>query len=150
MKLMKVISIAALTVAAMSGVANAAISETQTWKMVDHRLENTSNGHKLCLTGVGLQQATMEECGSKPETQDIREVNFAINGTLILDQNPYYAYGQIDNKIYIVQNDAATNRWNHVHGQMITADHYGNEKCLDIEGGKNVPGAKLYIATCTR
>lgn len=150
MKLMKVISIAALTVAAMSGIANAAISETQTWKMVDHRLENTSNGHKLCLTGVGLQQATMEECGSKPETQDIREVNFAINGTLILDQNPYYAYGVIDNKIYIVQNDAASNRWNHVHGQMITGDTYGNEKCLDIEGGKNVPGAKLYIATCTR
>ena len=150
MKLMTVISIAALTVAAMSGVANAAISGTQTWKMVDHRLENTSNGQKLCLTGVGLQQATMEECGSKPDTQDLREPNFAINGTLILEHNPYYAYGQIESKIYIVQNDAATNRWSHVNGQMITGDSYGSEKCLDIEGGKNVPGAKLYLATCTR
>lgn len=150
MKLMTVISIAALTVAAMSGAANAAISGTQTWKMVDHRLENTSNGQKLCLTGVGLQQATMEECGSKPDTQDLREPNFAINGTMVLDHNPYFAYGQIGDKIYIVQYDASTNRWSHVNGQMITGDTYGSEKCLDIEGGKNVPGAKLYLATCTR
>lgn len=44
MKSMTIISIAALTMAAFSGVANAAISETQKWKMVDHRLENSSNG----------------------------------------------------------------------------------------------------------
>lgn len=149
MKLMTVISIAALTVAAMSGVANAAISETQTWQMVDHRLENTSNGQKLCLTGAGLEQATMEECGSNPDTQNIREPNFALNGTLILDEHPYYAYGVIDDKIYIVQNDTSAPLWNHVNGQMITAGSDGYEKCLDIEGGINVPGAKLYLATCT-
>ncbi|MFL4366327.1 hypothetical protein [Enterobacter asburiae] len=149
MKLMKAISIAALTMAAISGVANAAISGTQTWKMVDQRLENTSNGQKLCLTGAGLEQATMEECGSNPDTQNLREPNFAISGTLVLDEHPYYVYGQIDDKIYIKQNDASADRWSHVNGQMITADVDGHEKCLDIEGGKNVPGAKLYLATCT-
>ncbi|MFU0912780.1 hypothetical protein [Kluyvera intermedia] len=60
MKSMKVLSIAVLTIAVMSGVANAAISGTQTWKMVNDRLENTSNGHTLCMTGVAFQQATME------------------------------------------------------------------------------------------
>lgn len=149
MKLMKAISIAALTMAAISGVANAAISGTQTWKMVDQRLENISNGQKLCLTGVGLEQATMEECGSKPDTQNLREPNFAISGTLVLDEHPYFAYGRIDNEIYIVQNDPGTTIWSHVNGQMITADAEGHDKCLDIEGGRNVPGAKLYLATCT-
>ncbi|MFS9772439.1 hypothetical protein U0Y97_16650 [Enterobacter chuandaensis] len=149
MKLMKAISIATLAMAAISGVANAAISGTQTWKMVDQRLENTSNGQKLCLTGAGLEQATMEECGSNPDMQNLREPNFAIGGTLILNEHPYYAYGIIDNKIYIVQNDTSTPHWSHVNGQMITSDYDGHEKCLDIEGGINVPGAKLYIATCT-
>ncbi|GJL39556.1 TPA: hypothetical protein ACJIWU_000381 [Enterobacter chengduensis] len=149
MKLMKVISIAALTMAAISGVANAAISPTQIWHMVDQKLENTSNGRKLCMTGVAFEQATMEVCGSKPDTQNMREPNFAMNGALMLEAYPDYAYAPLSGKIYIREYDPIASHWDHVNGQLKKVDADGILKCLDIEGGINVPGAKLHLATCT-
>ena len=150
MKLMTVLSIAALTMATMSGVANAAISETQTWKFVDHKLENTSNGQKLCMTGVAFEPATMEVCGSKPDTQNLREPNFAINGILLLEAYPGYAYAPLDGHIYIRDYNELASHWDYINGQLKKVDSDGFLKCLDIVGGKNVTGAKLYLATCTK
>lgn len=150
MKSMKVLSLAVLTIAAMSGAANAAISGTQTWKMVNDQLQNTSNGQTLCVTGVAFQQATMEVCGSNPATQNIRQVTYAINGALRLDAHPDYAYSSLDGKIYIRDYVPVASNWDHVNGQMKKNDSDGVLKCLDIEGGKNVKGAKLYLATCTQ
>ncbi|WP_253377727.1 hypothetical protein [unidentified bacterial endosymbiont] len=150
MKPMTVLSIAALTMAAISGVANAAISETQKWNMVNEKLENTSNGQKLCMTGVAFEQATMQVCGSNPGTQNIREVTFAVNGALRLDAHPDYSYSPLNGKIYIREYNQFEGNWDHVNGQMKKLDSDGVVKCLDIEGGKNVPGAKLYLATCSK
>jgi len=149
MKSMTIISIAALTMAAFSGVANAAISETQKWKMVDHRLENSSNGKKLCMTAVAFEPATMEVCGSHPETQNLREPNFALNGVLMLDAYPEYAYAPLDDEIYI-RDYSTESYWDYINGQLKKTDRDGVLKCLDIEGGKNVPGARLYLETCTK
>lgn len=150
MKSMKVLSIAVLAITAMSGVANAAISGTQTWKMVNDQLQNTSNGQTLCITGVAFQQATMAVCGSNPGTQNIRQVTFAMNGALRLDAYPDYGYAPFDGKVYIRDYNPIESNWDHVNGQMKKIDTDGVIKCLDIEGGKNVPGAKLYLATCTK
>ena len=150
MKSMKVLSIAVLTIAAMSGLANAAISGTQTWKMVNDRLENTSNRQTLCTTGVAFQQATMEVCGSNPGMQNIRQVTFAINGALRLDAHPDYGYAPLDGKVYIREYNPVASNWDHVNGQLKKTDSDGVLKCLDIEGGKNVQGAKLHLATCTK
>ena len=133
----------------MSGTANAAISGTQTWKMVNGQLQNTSNGQTLCMTGVAFQQATMEACGSNPVAQNIREVTFSMNGALRLDAHPDYSYAPLDDKIYIREYTIASN-WDNINGQFKKTDSAGVLKCLDIEGGKNVPGAKLYLATCTQ
>lgn len=150
MKSMTVLSIAALTTVAMSGVANAAISGTQTWKMVNDQLQNTSNGQTLCMTGVAFQQATMGVCGSNPGMQNIRQVTFEINGALRLDAHPDYAYTPLDGKIYIREYDTVVSNWDYINGQLKKVDSDGVLKCLDIEGGKNVQGAKLYLATCTQ
>lgn len=150
MKSMTVLSIAALTSVAMSGVANAAISETQTWKMVNEQLQNTSNGQTLCMTGVAFQQATMGVCGSNPVTQNIRKVTFAMNGALRLDAHPDYGYAPLGGKIYIREYDTIVSNWDSINGQLKKTDSDGVLKCLDIEGGKNVQGAKLYLATCTQ
>lgn len=150
MKSMTVLSIAALTIAAMSGVANAAISGTQTWKMVNDQLQNTSNGQTLCMTGVAFQQATMEVCGSNPGTQNITQVTFALNGSLRLDAHPDYAYAPLDDKIFIREWNPVASNWDYINGQLKKLDANDVLKCLDIEGGKNVKGAKLYLATCTQ
>ena len=150
MKSMTVLSIAALTTVAMSGVANAAISGTQTWEMVNEQLQNTSNGQTLCMTGVAFQQATMEVCGSNPVTQNIRQATFALNGALRLDAHPDYGYAPLGDAIYIREYDAIQSNWNYINGQLKKVDSAGVLKCLDIEGGKNVQGAKLYLATCTQ
>lgn len=149
MKAIKTLTIVALTMAAMSGVANAAISQTQIWKMVDHKLENTSNGQTLCMTGAAFEQATMETCGIKPTTQDIREPNFSINGALLLDTYPDYAFAPLSGKIYLREYDPIGSNWDHINGQLKKVDTDGVLKCLDIEGGINVSGAKLHLATCT-
>ena len=149
MKSMTVLSIAALTIVAMSGVANAAISGTQTWKLVNDQLQNTSNGQTLCMTGVAFQQATMGVCGSNPGMQNIRQVTFEMNGALRLDAHPNYAYTPLDGKIYIREYTIASN-WDNINGQFKKTDSAGVLKCLDIEGGKNVQGAKLYLAACTQ
>lgn len=150
MKSMKVISLAALTMVAMSGVANAAISDSQKWQMVNDRIQNTSNGQTLCMTGVAFQQATMEVCGSNPEMQNIRQVTFAVNGALRLDAHPDYGYAPLDGKVYIREYNPVASNWDYINGQLKKMDADDVLKCLDIEGGKNVQGAKLYLATCTR
>ncbi|ASG88718.1 hypothetical protein DLR11_13105 [Salmonella enterica subsp. salamae] len=150
MKSMTVLSIAALTMAVMSGVANAAISETQTWKMVNDRIQNTSNGQTLCMTGVAFQQATMEVCGSNPEMQNIRQVTFALNGALRLDAHPDYGYAPLGGKVYVREYNPLGSNWDYIQGQLKKTDSDNVIKCLDIEGGKNVKGAKLYLATCTK
>lgn len=118
MKSMTVLSIAALTIAAMSGVANAAISGSQTWKMVNERLQNTSNGQTLCMTGVAFQQATMEVCGSDPAMQNIREVTFSMNGALRLDAYPDYGYAPLDGKIFIREYNPVESNWDYINGQL--------------------------------
>lgn len=150
MKSMTVLSIAALTIAAMSGVANAAISGTQTWKMVNDQLQNTSNGNTLCMTGVAFQQATMEVCGSNPGTQNIRQVTFDINGAMRLEAHLDYAYAPLDGKVFIREWNPVASNWDYINGQLKKMDSDDVLKCLDIEGGKNVPGAKLHLATCTK
>ena len=150
MKTMTALTIAALTMAALSGAANAAISGTQTWKMVDNKLEKTSNGRKLCMTGIAYQQAVMEPCGSNPELQNIRELNFAMNGMLMLETYPEYAFAPASGKVYIREYEPIASHWDYINGQLKKVDTDGIVKCLDMEGGINVPGAKLHLATCTR
>lgn len=150
MKSTKILSIAVLTIGVMSGVANAAISETQIWKMVNNQLQNTSNGKTLCMTGVAFEQATMEVCGSNPGTQNIRQATFALNGALRLDAHPDYGYAPLGSKVYIREYDPIASNWDYINGQLKKTDSDNVLKCLDIEGGKNVVGAKLHLATCTR
>ncbi|KNC09665.1 hypothetical protein AC791_13595 [Klebsiella sp. RIT-PI-d] len=150
MKSIKVISIAALTMAAISGVANAAISDTQKWQVVGEQVQNTSNGHTLCISDVALQQATVEECGSNPTMQNIRRVNFDLQGSLRLDAIPSEGYSPLGDKVVVREYARLRDDWEYRNGQLKIADVNDEVKCLDIEGGKNVKGAKLYLATCTK
>lgn len=149
MKSGKVISVAVLTLTVMSGVANAAISGTQTWHIVNDQVQNTSNGKTLCMSDVALEQATMEVCGSNPKMQTIRRVNFDLEGSLRLDANPTFGYSPFNDKVIVREFEHIRDHWEYNKGQLKSTDAHGVTRCLDIDGGKNVQGAKVYLAACT-
>lgn len=129
--------------------AHAAVSATQTWSFDNGYLKNSSNGQTLCVTtSYYLDKTVMEKCESQLHNQQFTYMG--MNGFLRLMHDRSLALTVMyEHEVTLAEASEPMwiKAWYFNNGKVEIA---GENRCMDIHGGKNVEGAQVIVASCTK